>query len=346
MPAPETEMIEPELVIRASTRAVSGRRRAPRARPHHRAEGRGRRRLLLRRRVSASPLDETDPMYLGTQNEARDDDDYRVMAQLGIRHVCSRSGGRPARMDDRRPEAPPGPAGRLRPFPRHGAAAVELPASGAAEPGHLLAGPDRDRQSIHLPADRAALQAGIPFRQVQPEHHRHSPHRTGARAGRFLNSTFRWDKADHTAAPSIAGVVSEEENWERIDYFLSRRARLRSSAKVRLACHPHDPYTPPGYRGVTRVLGTVEGLKKFVTMHESPYHGLNFCQGSIGEMLDNPREEIDDVIRWFGTRGRSSTFTSATSQAVSSPSWKCFPTRGTWTWFGASRSTVRWAING
>jgi hypothetical protein len=28
------------------------------------------------------------------------------------------------------------------------------------------------------------------------------------------------------------------------------------AAKVRLACHPHDPYTPPGYRGVTRVLGT------------------------------------------------------------------------------------------
>jgi mannonate dehydratase len=74
--------------------------------------------------------------------------------------------------------------------------------------------------------------------------------------------------------------------------------------KVRLACHPHDPYTPPGYRGVTRVLGTVEGLKKFVQMHESPYHGLNFCQGTVGEMLDNPAEEIFDVIRWFGERGK------------------------------------------
>ncbi|MEO8532041.1 MAG: mannonate dehydratase, partial [Deltaproteobacteria bacterium] len=79
---------------------------------------------------------------------------------------------------------------------------------------------------------------------------------------------------------------------------------VAEAAKVRLACHPHDPYTPPGYRGVTRVLGTVEGLKTFVQMRESPYHGLNFCQGSIGEMLDNPRAEIDDVIRWFGTRGK------------------------------------------
>jgi D-mannonate dehydratase len=79
---------------------------------------------------------------------------------------------------------------------------------------------------------------------------------------------------------------------------------VASAAKVRLACHPHDPYTPPGYRGVTRVLGTVEGLKRFVQMHESPYHGLNFCQGTVAEMLDDPAREIFDVIRWFGERGK------------------------------------------
>src|SRR4051794_3971002 len=35
------------------------------------------------------------PMYLGTQNDARDDDDYRVMAQLGVRHVCADPPGNP-----------------------------------------------------------------------------------------------------------------------------------------------------------------------------------------------------------------------------------------------------------
>lgn len=74
--------------------------------------------------------------------------------------------------------------------------------------------------------------------------------------------------------------------------------------RIRLACHPHDPYMPPGYRGVTRVLGTVEGLQKFVQMHESPYHGLNFCQGTVAESLTDPKNEIDDVIRWFGERGK------------------------------------------
>jgi mannonate dehydratase len=107
---------------------------------------------------------------------------------------------------------------------------------------------------------------------------------------------------DQDAPPGIAGVVGVDENWERIDYFLERTVPAAESAKVRMACHPHDPFTPDGYMGVTRLLGTVEGMKKFVQMHESPYHGLNFCQGTVTEMLDDPGEEIADVIRWFGTR--------------------------------------------
>ena len=79
---------------------------------------------------------------------------------------------------------------------------------------------------------------------------------------------------------------------------------IATAAKVRLACHPHDPYTPSGWRGVTRVLGTVEGLKRFVLMHESPYHGLNFCQGTVAAMLADPSREIFDVFRWFGERGK------------------------------------------
>jgi mannonate dehydratase len=51
-------------------------------------------------------------------------------------------------------------------------------------------------------------------------------------------------------------------------------------------------------------LGTVAGLQRFVTMHDSPYHGLNFCQGTVAEMLDDPGREIFDVIRWFGARGK------------------------------------------
>jgi mannonate dehydratase len=100
------------------------------------------------------------------------------------------------------------------------------------------------------------------------------------------------------AGPSPGPVM-----WERISYFLNRVIPVATEYKVRMACHPHDPGVPPeGFRGVDRVLGTVEGLKKFVSIQESPYHGLNFCQGTVSEMLKDPGKEIYDVIRYFGQR--------------------------------------------
>ncbi|MBI5280060.1 MAG: mannonate dehydratase, partial [Candidatus Solibacter usitatus] len=48
----------------------------------------------------------------------------------------------------------------------------------------------------------------------------------------------------------------------------------------------------------------VDGLKRFVSIRESPYHGLNFCQGTVTEMLQDPNREIGGVIRWFGSRGK------------------------------------------
>lgn len=59
---------------------------------------------------------------------------------------------------------------------------------------------------------------------------------------------------------------------------------------------------PDGYQGVDRVLETVDGLKRFITIEESPCHGLNFCQGTVSEMLQDPAREICGVIRYFGSR--------------------------------------------
>ena len=100
-----------------------------------------------------------------------------------------------------------------------------------------------------------------------------------------------------------AGVVNADAFWERIDYFLKRVVPVANENKVRIACHPQDPGTPPeGYQGITNVLGTIDGMKKFITLYESPYHGFNFCQGTVSENLVNPKVEIFDVIRYFGSR--------------------------------------------
>lgn len=245
-------------------------------------------------------------MKLGTQVPARNDDDYRVMAQLGVRHVSADPLGSPHdwTVDDiaRHRDKLAGFGLSLE--------MVQLPLSSrpienSQSPDILLAGPDRDRQidSICRLIERLA-EAGIPAAKYNlniigiP--------RTPAEEGRggSLNAAFRWEKAEQDAPLGAAGELDAEENWERIDYFLRAVVPVAESARVRLACHPHDPYTPPGYKGVTRVLGTVDGLKRFVSMHDSPWHGLNFCQGTVGEMLDDPATEIFDVIRWFGERDK------------------------------------------
>ncbi|HRI71423.1 MAG TPA: DUF1592 domain-containing protein, partial [Polyangium sp.] len=75
--------------------------------------------------------------------------------------------------------------------------------------------------------------------------------------------------------------------------------------RVLISCQPHNPGVPPaGFRGVARVLVTVEGLRRLVSIRESPYHGLNFCFGSVAEMLQEPAQEIHDVLREFGRRGK------------------------------------------
>ena len=100
-----------------------------------------------------------------------------------------------------------------------------------------------------------------------------------------------------------AGVVNADAFWERIDYFLKRVVPVANENKVRIACHPQDPGMPPeGYRGITNVLGTIDGMKRFIAMYESPYHGFNFCQGTVSENLVDPKKELFDVIRYFGSR--------------------------------------------
>ena len=129
--------------------------------------------------------------------------------------------------------------------------------------------------------------------------------RTGRTPGRGDTSYNTYKLKDAHADPPLtrAGVVDADRYWERIAYFLEHVIPVATEYKVRMACHPNDsPVPPEGYQGVVAVLGTVEGLKRFVSIKESDYHGLNFCQGTVSEMLKDPGKEIYDVIRWFGSR--------------------------------------------
>jgi mannonate dehydratase len=130
--------------------------------------------------------------------------------------------------------------------------------------------------------------------------------RSGTAKGRGPSrySEFVYAASKQDPPMTIAGKVDSDTYWERITYFLERVVPVAEEYKVRMGCHPQDPGVPKGtgWRGVDAVLGSPDGLKKFVSINESPYHGLNFCQGTVSEQLDNPGEQIFDVIRYFGTR--------------------------------------------
>ncbi len=243
-------------------------------------------------------------MFVGTQYPVHSDADYKVLAQLGVNHI---NGYPPGNADtwtrallSRYREKVESYGIKLD--------MIALPIGREPDDNQspnitLGISPERDREiETCQNIIRACGESGIPtvkYRLFIIGITRTEP-KTGR--GGAMRESFQWDEIDQNEAPGVWGEVSADEYWERINYFLERIVPVAEEYGVKLACHPHDPYTPDGYRGVSRVLGSVEGMKKFVQMHQSPIHGLNFCQGTVSEMLENPGKEIFEVIRWFGRR--------------------------------------------
>src|SRR6516225_161994 len=173
------------------------------------------------------------PVHVGTQIRPRDDSDYRVWAQLGVRHVCADPPGNPHHwsLDD------------LNRHREHIESfgltldMVQLPLSSRpieeAESPNILLGKDPERQreidSICALIERLAL-AGIPAAKYNlciigiPRTER-EPGRGGSR-----NAAFRWSHAEQNALRTSAGVVSEDENWERIEHFLAAVVPVATAA--------------------------------------------------------------------------------------------------------------------
>ena len=133
--------------------------------------------------------------------------------------------------------------------------------------------------------------------------------RTGTDPGRADTSHRSSDLAlvkqesDRLGVIPEYGVVTKDMYWERLTYFLERVVPVANEYRVRIANHPNDSIVPDeGYRGVFPVLSTPEGLKRYVTIQESPYHGLNLCLGVLSEMMLNPAEEIFEPLDWLASR--------------------------------------------
>jgi mannonate dehydratase len=269
---------------------------------------------IVTEHVAAHPS-ETPPaaasvrMKAGTQH-GDSDAILRVLAGFGVNHICSRLPS--AKMDEAwSVEALTRLRERVESFGLK-LDMIPLPLSSSEisrseNPAVMLAkAPERDQQIDDLcQMIRNTARAGIP--SVKYNLTFIGVPRTGTTPGRggARYSTFTYADGKQ-GEMTEAGRVDADTYWERITYFLNKVVPVANEYKVRIACHPQDPGMPrgKGWRGIETVLGSVDGLKRFVSIAESPYHGLNFCQGTVSEMLEKPGEQIFDVIRYFGKRGK------------------------------------------
>ena len=246
-------------------------------------------------------------MHIGTQAGCRNDTDIEVLSQLGVFNV------------DQTPSEPWSEwtvdvMKSLRDrFDKYGInlEMMHIPlGSNSAfknEAGAIFLGPsdERDRaiermcETVRMAAE-AGLR-GLNYNITILGHMRTDP-RYGR--GRARLSSFEYDKLDQSLGEFEGGAADEDEMWARIDHWLQNIIPVAEEYKIQMACHPSDPGIGYGttYRGVARVLGMVDGFKKFIDLYDSPYNGLNFCLGCMAESLENPAEEAYDVIRYFGER--------------------------------------------
>jgi mannonate dehydratase len=168
-------------------------------------------------------------------------------------------------------------------------------------PDIMLATPKRDGEIDRvIRCIRAAAQAGIPA--VKGNLAITGVLTTGHEIGRggARHRAFDLSKLE---VPQTWKEVTALETWKRIAYFVERVAPAAQEAEVRVAIHPHDPVVPRGIGLDHRVLGDIEGLKRFCDLSPSRYHGLNFCQGCMTETGVSV-EELVDAIRYFGSHKR------------------------------------------
>lgn len=120
-----------------------------------------------------------------------------------------------------------------------------------------------------------------------------TPSRGGALVTGYDNSLMQ--NAPHTEY----GVVTEDQLWENLKYFLEIVIPVAEKANVKLAMHPDDPPLSP-IRGLGRIMRSVENFQRLLDLVPSPVNGITLCQGNFTMMTD----DLPSVIRHFGEQGK------------------------------------------
>ena len=117
------------------------------------------------------------------------------------------------------------------------------------------------------------------------------PSRGGARVTGYDHDQLR------DQPPTEHGIVTEEQQWDNLKYFLERTVPVAEEADVKMAMHPDDPPLSP-IRGVARIMSSIDNYQRLIDLVPSPVNGIGLCQGNFSLMTD----DLPAAIRHFGAQ--------------------------------------------
>lgn len=172
----------------------------------------------------------------------------------------------------------------------------------------LSKGPERDKMLDIIAGNvKKASQVGV---KVITHHWTVIPIRRNAETPGRGGSTYEAFKLEPNwkeLPVGKAGIVHQDEYWERITYFLQHIIPVCKQYDVRMAAHPYDPPGLPfGYQGAENwdSPSIFEGYKKYEAIVDSPYNGFQLCLGTTAEGLKNPAKEILPIVQYLGDKGK------------------------------------------
>lgn len=172
-------------------------------------------------------------------------------------------------------------------------------------PNFMLGNFDKGERETEIFNDciRVSAQAGMRVLLLSLKDHENLSTASTVGRGGYRGRTWDLEKALEKNPPNFYDtVLTAEENWKRITFFLEHVIPVATEYKIQIANHPCDPWLPPGFRGIDRVLGGFEGFKKYIEICPSPYHGLLLCLGCFAEACEDPGTEVYDQVKYFAER--------------------------------------------
>ncbi len=165
----------------------------------------------------------------------------------------------------------------------------------------MLGGPRRDEEIENMIATiRHMARAGIPrfgYNWMPSNVWRTTPAviRGGAVATAFDVKEIEGYPLTHERE------YTEEEMWKNLEEWIRIITPVAEEEGILLGIHPSDPPVPT-LGGIPQLFRSFEAYKRLIEIVDSPYNGIEFCQGTFAEMEDGKGEGIYEMIEYFVSR--------------------------------------------